>query len=349
MGLFAAFNKVKNSIEKGGVPVMLSDACAKPFDYSFLEIEQYGKDFEIKSAEGFSILLDKFYAEKENAARVAAAAHDITKLVKNLYSRTQKKLGLRLIELEKCRDREKLRIYGELIKANLYRLNPGDTVARVENYYDENLNVVEIPLNPALSPSKNADRYFKEYKKTYSAQQTLTELTEKDREELIYFESVLDNISRSETLSEIREIREELTVAGYLRRIVQRQKNRVETAKPLEFVSREGYKIMVGKNNIQNDYLTTKLAGKNDLWFHVKGIPGSHVIVFCEGKDVSDETVLYAAKKAAENSKAKASSGVAVDYTPIKYVKKPAGAKPGMVIYTTNKTVYVTPEKEAVQ
>jgi len=343
-----AFDVVAENIRKGGVPAILLGEDSRPMDFSFMDIGQYGRGYTCQKCDSFSLLLDCFYAAKENAARVAGAAHDITRLVKNLYSRTQKKLSLRLIELQKCEDREKLRIYGELIKANLYRLKSGDTVARVENYYDENLAVVEIPMNPALSPSKNADRYFKEYKKTYSAEQTLTELTQKDREELIYFESVLDSISRSESLSEIREIRDELAGAGYIRRIVQRQKRQQEISKPYEFISQEGYKILVGKNNTQNDYLTTKLAEKNDLWFHVKGIPGSHVIVFCGGKEVSEKTVMYAATLAATNSKAKDSAQVPVDYTPVKFVKKPGGAKPGMVIYTTNKTVYVTPKKEEI-
>lgn len=346
IGLESAFCKVINDLKSGGIPTKIIKSDGSFLDFSYTEIAQYGNGYTCKKNESFSELLDDFYAAKENAARVASAAHDIIKLIKNLYLRTQKKLGLRLIELQKCEDREKFRIYGELIKANLYRLKPGDKVAVVENYYDENMAEIEIPLNPALSPSKNADRYFKEYKKTYSAEQTLTELTKKDREELIYLESVLDSISRSTSLAEIREIREELVIAGYLRKIQTKRKVRDVAVKPMEYVSVEGYKIMVGKNNIQNDYLTTKLAQKSDLWFHVKGIPGSHVIVFCKGEPLSDETIIYAATLAATNSKAKDSAQVPVDYTPVKFVKKPSGAKPGMVIYTTNKTVYVTPEKE---
>lgn len=345
-GLVPAFSQLLSGIKGCGKPIMLMKPDGSPLDFSYVDIEQYGTGYICQEAESFSSLLDSFYSAKENAARINNAAQDITKLIKNLYSRTQKKLSLRLIELKKCEDREKLRIYGELIKANLYRLNSGDKVARVENYYDENMAEIEIPMNPALSPSKNADRYFKEYKKTYSAEQTLTVLTEKDREELVYFESVLDSINRSTSLAEIREIREELSLAGYIRRPVTKQKSRNEISAPKEYESAEGYKIMVGRNNTQNDYLTTKLARKNDLWFHVKGIPGSHVIVFSGGLEVSEETVLYAASLAAANSKAGDSAQVPVDYTPVKFVKKPSGAKPGMVIYTTNKTVYVTPEKE---
>ena len=336
----AFFDVVENLSGKGDFCLVLK-ADGNPFEYSFTNISQYGEKYEIKRFETASSLLDAFYSAKENAARISAAAQDIIKLVKNLYNRTEKRLALRLNELKKCENREHLRIYGELIKANLYRLNSGDTVAVVENYYDENLKLVEIPLNPALSPAKNAEKYFKEYKKTYTAAVALTALTESDREELKYLESVADNISRASTVSEISEIREELAQGGYIKRAAQKGAKQKALSKPLEFVSSEGYRILVGKNNLQNDYLTTRLASKSDLWFHTKDIPGSHVIVMCNGKPVSDETILLAARLAAKNSKAAASSKVPVDYTPVKFVKKPNGAKAGMVIYTTNKTVFV--------
>ena len=250
--------------------------------------------------------------------------------------------------MKQCENRETYRIYGELLKANLYRIENGSKFALVPNYYDENMAEVKIPLNPAISPAKNAEKYFKDYKKTYTAEQTLPAFTESDREELIYFDSVSDSISRSTSLVEIAEIRDELAEAGYIRKAVTLRKKRQQNISFKEEVSKEGYRILIGKNNVQNDFLTTKMAAKNDLWFHVKNIPGSHVVVFCEGKEVSDETVLYAAELAAQNSKAATSSQVAVDYTYIKNVKKPNGAKPGMVIYTTNKTVYVDPHKEEI-
>ena len=297
--------------------------------------------------ESYSKLLDDFYAEKQRNALVSQGAADIIKTVSNAINRIQKKLSLRLCELGKCKDREKYRIYGELIKANLYAIENGSSSAVVQNYYDEQLSTIKIPLNPAISPSANAARYFKEYKKTYTAEQTLLKLTEEDKKELLYLESVADSISRCESISEISEIRDELSESGYIKRpALKGKKKKQQISSYLEYTSKEGYKIAVGKNNRQNDYLTCVLANKNDLWFHVKNIPGSHVIVFCGGEEVSDETVLFAAGLAATNSKAAASSNVAVDYTPVKYVKKPNGAKPGMVIYTTNKTVFVTPEGE---
>ena len=340
--LHSALNDIISDLISGGTPIILIKSDGTPYDFSYTDISQYGSEFSKKSFNSFSELLDAFYTARENAERIKKAASDIIKLVTNLRARTERKLAIRLHDLKRCENRETLRIYGELLKANLYKLESGATFAEVENYYDE-MKPVRIPLNPALSPQKNAAKYFKDYKKTYTAEQTLTALTEKDEEELRYFDSVLDSIARSESLSEISEIREELTLAGYIKQNGTRKRKTPALPQFKEYVSDEGYKILVGKNNRQNDYLTTVLAAKNDLWFHVKNIPGSHVIVMCRGGEVSEATVMRAAALAAANSKASGSSQVPVDYTPVKYVKKPGGAKPGMVIYTTNKTVFVTP------
>ena len=337
--------KVINSIKSNGQPTLILKPDSTPLDFTYITISQYGDGYQNKPFSSYSELLDEFYTKKETALRVQQNARDIIKLVTNLKARTERKLSQRLIELEKCKDREILRVYGELIKANLYAIKNGSSFAEVPNYYDSEMKSIRIPLNPALSPANNANKYFKDYKKSYTAEEALTKLTALDREELIYFDSVLESISRCRDISDIAEIREELAEAGYIKQTQSRKKQK---AKPVfkEFTSLEGYKILVGKNNKQNDYLTTVLASKNDLWFHTKNTHGSHVIVFCGGKEVSDETVLQAARLAALNSKAADSSQVAVDYTPVKFVKKPNGAKAGMVIYTTNKTVYVTPKGE---
>lgn len=341
--LNSALNAIVTDLKNGGTPTMLIKADGTPYDFSYTDISQYAGEFDKKSFKSYSELLDAFYTARENSERLRRSAADIIKLITNLRARTERKLAIRLNDLKKCENRETLRIYGELLKANLYRLQNGATFAEVENYYDE-MKLIRIPLNPALSPQKNADKYFKDYKKTYTAERTLTDLTERDKEELKYFDSVLDSISRSESISEISEIREELALAGYIKQNGARKKKAPAVPQFKEYTSDEGYKILVGKNNRQNDYLTTVLAAKNDLWFHVKNIPGSHVIVMCRGGEVSDATVMKAAALAAANSKAAGSSQVPVDYTPVKFVKKPNGAKPGMVIYTTNKTVFVTPE-----
>lgn len=345
--LVSALKSVTDDLKQNGTPLLLCKDGA-PFDFSYTDITQYGNEFEKKIYPDYSSLLNAFYSERENAARIKHAAGDIIKLVNNLKSRTERKLAIRLCDLKKCENREKLRIYGELLKANLYRIKAGSAFFEAENYYD-NMNIVKIPLDPALSPQKNAAKYFKDYKKTYTAEQKLTALTEKDREEIVYFDSVLDSISRSESISDITEIRDELADAGYIKRSAQKRSRQSAALKFKKYISTEEYKILVGRNNRENDYLTTVIAGKNDLWFHTKNIPGSHVIVFSGGAEVSEDTVVKAAKLAAENSKGAGSSNVPVDYTQIKYVKKPSGAKPGMVIYKTNKTVYVTPDKKEVR
>lgn len=341
--LESALAGILSDLKGAGRPTLVKKPDGSPFEFSYTDITQYGKEYEKQYYESCSALLDAFFSARDNSDRIRRAAGDIIKLVNNLRTRTEKKLALRLEELKATENREELRIYGELIKANLYNIKNGASFAEVQNYYDSELKTIRIPLNPALTPQKNAAKYFKDYKKTYTAQQTLTALTQKDREELEYFDSVSDSISRSSTLAEISEIREELRDAGYIRSAPAKRKKAGTLSAFREYTSAEGYKILVGKNNRQNDIITTSLAAKNDLWFHVKNIPGSHVVVFCGGRDVSDETVLQAARLAAENSKAASSSSVPVDYTPVRFVKKPSGAKPGMVIYTTNKTIFVTP------
>ncbi len=343
--LFRTIEEITEKTAKNPEPTMLLNEDGSPFDFSYTNINQYGNSFKKETYESCCQLLDVFYTSKDIDARIKAEAKDITKLINNLKSRTEKKLALRLNELESCKDREKLRIYGELIKANLYAIEAGSAYARVANYYDENMSEISIPLNPALSPSKNADKYFKDYKKSYAAEQALTALTADDKNELIYFDTVLDSISRCKSVAELNEIREELSSEGYIKRQVSKQKKKSEP-KFKEFISAEGYRILVGKNNLQNDYITTRLASKSDLWFHVKNIPGSHVVILNNGNEISEETIFEAAVIAATNSKASDSANVPVDYTNIKYVKKPSGAKSGMVIYTTNKTVYVTPDKK---
>ena len=342
------FAQILNDLKTADNPVLILDNNNLPFDFTFTDIKQYGSSFKTEKFESFSALLDEFYTKKETVSRINSSAKDIIKLINNLKNRTEKKISLRLLDLEKCKNRETLRVYGELIKANLYSIKNGSEFAEVVNYYDSELKTVKIPLNPAISPSANANKYFKDYKKSYTAEQTLTALIEKDRKELEYFDAVSDSINRSSTLSDLQEIREELEETGYIKRTKDKRKKGNSNSAFKEYTSEEGYRILVGKNNKQNDLITTQIASKLDLWFHTKDIAGSHVLVMSGGKEVSDQTVLQAATLAAKNSKAAASSKVAVDYTPVKFVKKPNGAKPGMVIYTTNKTIFVNPTEELV-
>ena len=325
---------------------MLCRADGVPVDFCYMPISQYGNLYTVKTFDSPSELLDAFYFEKETVARIHKASTDISKLLSNLIARARRRAAIREKELNDNRDREDLRIKGELIKANLYAISAGSAVARVQNYYDENLQMVEIPLDVALTPQQNAAKYFKDYKKSCVAVQQLGALIESDIQEIEYLESVQESLSRAKTLADVSEIREELSTEGYIRHVAKSRNRKKPQPQLMEYTSKEGYRIIVGKNNVQNDYLTCTLASKGDMWFHTKNIHGSHVVVLCSGQPLSDETIIFAASLAAKNSKAATSSNVPVDYTPIKYVKKPNGAKAGMVIYTTNKTVFVDPYVE---
>ncbi len=318
----------------------------KPFDFSYIPIEQYGNLCCQKYFENLSEMLDNFYRERQEANVKARITGDLRHKVDLLISRAEKRMALRQNELLSCGKREDLRIKGELIKANLGLIKAGQKSVRVQNFYDENLSEIEIELDTALSPQNNAAKYFKEYKKKNVAAVALKKFIEEDKEELAYLNSVAESIVRCETVADVAEIKQELQFYGYIKETKSKKGTKAQASTFKEYKSVEGYKILVGKNNIQNDLITTKMASKNDMWFHTKNIHGSHVVVFSGGAPISEETVVFAAKLAAKNSKASASQNVPVDYALVKYVKKPAGAKAGMVIYTDNKTVFVTPDRD---
>ncbi len=339
-----AINKLLD-FQKAGQPYILYRK-GSPFDFSYMPIYQYGDEVKGEKAESFSELLDLFYSKKANEERIRQQAQDILKLITNLSSRITRKLSARKNDLKKCEDREKYRIYGELIKANIYAIGRGDSVARVVNYYDPDGATVSIPLNVTLSPADNAQKYFKEYKKLCVAEKTLKDLISDGEAEAGYIDSVFDLLSRAETTLDLAAIRDELSQSGYIKRSTSTKKSKNTASKPYKFISSDGFTILVGKNNIQNDELTLKIAGKTDLWFHTKNIHGSHTILLLEGREPTDTAIMEAAGLAAYFSKGREGSGVPVDYTYVKNIKKPSGARPGMVIYSTNQTVYVTPQAE---
>lgn len=338
--LLKQLENIKSVVLEGGKPYMLYKE-GTPKDYSFLEIHQYENHYINKPVESFSELLEEFFCEKERIKRLENSKSDLVKRVKNLITRNERKLNYRKEELKQTSQRESLRIYGELIKANIYRIDKSADKIVVENYYDPNCELVEIPLNTALSPANNAAKYFKDYKKACTAAATLGQLINECETELEYLDSVLFELFSADSAAEINEIRSELLSGGYISSCQNKRQAKIDS-KPYTF-SKNGFEIMVGKNNLQNDHLTTKIAGKGDLWFHTKNIHGSHVILFTNGKEPDEDTMLYAANLAAYYSKAKNSNQVPVDYTPVKFVKKPNGSKPGMVIYTTNKTIFANP------
>lgn len=331
---------LKQTLISGGTPIILKDGENNAVDFSFMPINQYGKLYSSNEMHEYSALLEEFYTSRATKQRVTKQSQDILKLLTVLSARAAKRRQMRLIDLEKCADREQLRIFGELLKANLYAAKTGQTFVDVQNYYDENLSTVRIPLNPALTPSQNAAKYFKDYKKSYTAEQKLVKLIEQDKQEIEYFDAVLDALSRAETLTDISAIRDELAAEGYIKRApsLKRTPQKISFG---EAVSPSGYKVLYGKNNRMNEELTLKTANKNDMWFHIKDMAGSHVVVLCGGKELSEEDMDFAATLAAQNSKGAKLGTAPVDYTRIKNVRKIPGGKTGMVTYTDFKTYFV--------
>lgn len=328
-------------------PTTVFDSDNKPRDFSFMEIEQYGETASSQKFETCSLLLDSFYDEKDRLERTHQRAQDLFRLLHNTIERISRKINVQKAELNDCANRETLRVYAELIQANQYQLQKGSFYYDLFNYYDN--ETVRIKADPALTPSQNAQKYYKEYKKARTAEEKLKELISNGEQELLYIESVLDLLVRSNTERELSEIRMELAEQGYLRSRQTRNKQKQQKAlPPIEYRSDDGFTILVGRNNIQNDRLSLKSAHNYDMWLHVKNIPGSHVVVVSNGVQVSDLAVSQAAVIAAYHSRARDSSQVPVDFTYIKNLRKPQGAKPGKVIYNTYRTITVNPQKDIV-
>lgn len=339
---------IKKEITENPIPQILINSDNTPFDFSFTNIRQYGKAVEKKEYETFFELLDDFYFERDKATRIKRRASDLFKILNSSVERTARKINNRKAELEKSENREQLRIFAELITANQYRLTEKSSVYSVENYYDEN-KIIDISANPALTAQQNAQRYFKEYKKATNAEKLLHSLIEDGEQELIYLDTVIDNLSRADTDREISEIRAELENGGYVKSKKGNKQKKEKPLSPLEFHSSDGFKIFVGRNNVQNDILTLKTAKNHDMWLHVQKQAGSHTIIIADKKEITETAIYEAACIAAYHSKSRDSSSVAVDYTIVKNVKKPVGAKPGKVIYNTYNTVYVTPEQALIK
>lgn len=330
-----------------GTPTSVIDSRKKPMDFSFLDIHQYGGSMFTRTYDSYSQLLDDFYTQRDNIQRMRHRSSDLLKVLANTADRIARKLSLQQKELADCSDRETWKIYGDLISANLYSIQKGDRTARLINFYDEAQSEVVIPLDPRKTPVQNAQKYYGEYRKADTAEKKLRELIEEGQQEAVYIDSVFDALTRAQTNDELTAIRAELAEQGYLRKKGSAAKKGKEPKlSPKRYRSDDGFTILVGRNNVQNDQLTLKEARGRDYWFHTKNIPGSHTIVVSDGQEVPDSTLHQAAILAAVNSKAAESSQVPVDYTLIKNVKKPRGAKPGMVIYVSYQTAYVTPDLE---
>lgn len=344
-GLMPQIRALKAMVEQGrGEPTLVYRADGSPMDFCFMDIRQYEGALEIRRFDSFSQLLDTFFADRDRIARMRAKSADLNRLLANAVERLSRKVNLQRADLKKCADREQLRIKGDLLQANLYRIERGSSSVTVENFYDENNAPITIRLDPTRSPAMNAQRFYKEYNKAKTREIMLTEQIEKAVAELAYIGSVQDMLSRCETEAELSAIRSELREQGYIKAAKGASKRKEKPLPPIEYMSSDGFRILVGRNNKQNDQLTLRTAAKNDIWLHTKGIHGTHVIVVGDGREISDTAIMEAARIAAAHSKGRDSSQVPVDYTRVKNVSKPNGALPGKVIYVNYNTVYVTPD-----
>ena len=345
--LMEAIDGLKEEHVAGGCPCSVLTPEGKPVEFTFFRPRQYGESYIIKEWPSFGGMLEGYYAEKDRVERLRTKSKELHKAVHNMYERAVRKQAARKEELAATEKSETLRLYGELLSANLYLAQKGMKSITVSNWYDEGKEVT-IPLDLRYSPSQNAQNYFKNYKKKQTAARMLAELLEEGEKEIAYLETVLYEVETASGEAALNEIRAELKSQGYLKYYKPRDK-KAKPADFLRFTSSDGFEVLVGRNNAQNDRLTLHTARGKDLWFHVQKAPGSHVVVMSRGQEIPDSTRQEAAELAVLYSSAfKAGTGakVAVDTTEVKNIWKAAGAKPGMVLYEVYTTVYITPRED---
>ncbi len=329
--------------------VMLKNTQGQLKDFCFTEIKHYGTLMTTEICDSACELLDDFYSSRDKADRIRQKAQDLFRLLETLIDRTARRIANQKAELKECADRDKLRAYGDLIMTNLYSIEKGVKSFTCTNLFDEQEGEITIDLNPRYTPSQNAQMYYKEYKKADTAEKKLTELIADGNDELAYLESVRDALTRADSESDIEQLRDELSEQGFIRHRTKKSGKASKSLPPIKFVSDDGYTILVGRHNRQNDKLTLKDSQKTDIWLHTQGITGSHTIICTDSTTPPDSTILQAAEIAAFYSGGRNSSQVPVDYTLVKFVKKPNGAKPGMVIFTNQKTLYVKPDEREIE
>ena len=327
------------SVRAGEFTPTLLTKDGKPAEYSFMQLKQYGSEYEQQSLNSFSELLDAYYSKRELSERRRRRARELSHSVKTARDRIQRKLVCRLEELERTYGREEIRKNAELLTANMYRVKRGDSSVTVEDYYTDGCPSVEIKLDILKTPQQNAAAMFKEYNKLKTAEIHLTALVAEGEKQLDYLNSVLDELERAETERDLAEIRRELLETGYLKKQKGAKPDKSKRQGPMRFISSDGYEILVGRSNSQNDELTTKTARRTDIWLHTKSVHGSHVIISCEGREPPERTIAEAASIAAYYSQGREGGKTAVDYTAVRFVRKPSGSMPGKVVYTDYRTV----------
>lgn len=322
------------------------------FDYTVMPVTQYGALMQNTQAESFSKLLADFYEKKSSVERIRRRAQNMTHTIQNARDRVRRKLAAQRKELSSSQKRDKYKRRGDLITANLYQIAPGSRKVKVIDYFDPNCPEIELDLDIRLSPQQNAQKQFKLYTKAKNAEEKLTEQIMQGEQELLYLDSVLEAITEAENLTDLAQIHEELVATGYLSAKQDKKKRRHAKpvqGKPFHYRTSDGFDIFAGKNNTQNDLLTLKTAFKSDIWFHTQKIHGSHVILVCDGREPTNEAMTEAAEIAAWHSQARGSAQIPVDYSQVRNIKKPNGAKPGMVIYHVYQTAFVTPEEKKIE
>lgn len=348
-----AFFEIMDAIRSGSFSPCIVYDGDRPAEYSFIELTHY-VSCRMRTYSTGGEVLDAYFDARDKELRVRQRGADLLKILNSAVTRLQKKIELQSAELEDCKNGETYKKYADLITANIYRLSRGDTSVTLDDYEsmdDEgNCERIVISLDSRLTPAANAQRYYKRYNKSKRAKEELTRQLSIAHAELEYLAGVSDALVRAETPTDLAEIRDELYVSGYASRMKgysEKQKKTQHAPEYMQYVTDDGMSVLCGKNNIQNDYITHKIAKKGDYWFHVKSLAGSHVILQSDGKEPTDRDFTQAAEIAALNSSAEGQN-IAVDYTLAKNVKKPAGAKAGYVIYHTNYTAYVSPDKEKI-
>ena len=338
-----AMEALAESVAAGEYTPCLLLEADRPRDFSFMPIRQYGAAMRLELFESFSALLEAYYGRRDRAERMKRRSQALTKTVRTARDRLARKLAGQREELRKTEGREVYRRQGDLITAHLWKLKKGDSSLTCEDYFQADCPEISIPLDPLKTPQQNAAKCYKEYNRLKAAEAHLTEQVDKGEKELAYLDSVLDELSRAEGEKELAEIRRELTGTGYLRVQKSGKRERPAEARPMRFVSSTGLEILVGRNNTQNDRLTLRDARRTDVWLHTQKIHGSHVIIRCGGEEPDEQTLTEAACLAVWYSQARGSGKVPVDYTQARFVKKPSGALPGMVIYTDYRTRIANP------
>lgn len=338
-----------DSVKAGDMrPYILWDGD-KPSDFSFMKIGQYGEAMSCREEESFSQLLDSFYSRRERAEQQRRRSHQLYKTVRTMRDRLQRKLAGQSEELRRTENRDQVRKMAELVTANIYRIKRGDRVLKCQDYYDPDCGEIEIALDPLKTPQQNAAAMFREYNKLKGARSHLTGLIAQGETQLDYLNSVLEMLSLSESEKDISDIRRELEETGYIRRQSGGKQSRIKAQAPLRFVTDDGFEVLAGRSNIQNDQLTTKLCRRTDYWFHTQKVHGSHVILRCSDSEPTPLAISQAAAIAAYYSQGRDGGKIAVDYTMLRFVRKPSGALPGKVVYTDYKTIMTQADEELVK